>query len=252
MIPIDPAAHAALTPLRFLERSAAVFPDKIAIVDGPRRISYREFAAEANRLANALSASGVQPGSRVAYLCPNSAAMLIAHFAVPLAGAVLVAINTRLAPEEIKYICDHSGAEMLIVDRSLLSLVEAIVEPLESVREVIVVAGQSARHLGYEELLARGGDDPRDWTVPDELATITINYTSGTTGRPKGVMYTHRGAYLNALGEVIHNGHSTATRVPVDAADVPLQRLVLHLGGDGGRRPPRLPARGHRGDDLGG
>lgn len=208
MTSIDAAANAALTPLRFLERAAAVFPDKVGIVDGTRRITYREFADEANRLANAFAASGVQPGARVAYLCPNSAPMLIAHFAVPLAGGVLVAINTRLAPEEIKYICDHSGAEMLIVDRSLLSLVEAIVEPLATVKEVVVAGGESARHHSYEELLARGSDDPREFTVEDELATITINYTSGTTGRPKGVMYTHRGAYLNALGEVIHNRHS--------------------------------------------
>ncbi len=209
MISIDPAANAALTPLRFLERSAAVFPDKVAIVDGSRRITYREFAAEAGRLASALSASGVEPGDRVAYLCPNSAPILIAHFAVPLAGAVLVAINTRLSPEEIKYICDHSGARILVVDRSLLSLVEAIIEPLETVKEVVVVGGEPAGHVGYDELLGRGSEEPREWTVADENATITINYTSGTTGKPKGVMYTHRGAYLNALGEVIHNRHST-------------------------------------------
>ncbi len=209
MTSIDPAAGAALTPLRFLERSAAVFPDKIGIVDGERRITYREFDDEATRLANAFAASGVQPGGRIAYLCPNSAPILIAHFAVPLAGAVLVAINTRLSPEEIKYICDHSGAELLIVDRSLLSLVEAIIEPLDTVKEIVVVGGESFRHLGYDELLARGSDEPLRHTVEDELATIAINYTSGTTGQPKGVMYSHRGAYLNALGEVIHNGHGT-------------------------------------------
>ena len=208
MVSTSAAADAALTPLRFLERASSVFPDRVAIVDGGRRVSYGEFAAEATRLANALVAGGVEPGARVAYLCPNSAALLIAHFAVPLAGAVLVAINTRLAPEEVKYICDHAGARMLVVDDSLLSIVEEIEEPFASVGEVVVVGAQRSSRLRYEELLARGSDDARDWTVADENATITINYTSGTTGRPKGVMYTHRGAYLNALGEVIHNQHS--------------------------------------------
>jgi acyl-CoA synthetase (AMP-forming)/AMP-acid ligase II len=203
------AAHAALTPLRFLERASAVFPDRVGIVDGPRRITYREFAAEANRLANALAASGVEPGARVAYLCPNSAPMLIAHFAVPLAGAVLVAINTRLSPDEVKYICDHSGAEMIVVDHSLLSIVDEIEEPFASVKEVVSVGGDQSGRPNYEELLARGSDEARNWTVDDENATITINYTSGTTGRPKGVMYTHRGAYLNALGEVVHHQHSS-------------------------------------------
>ena len=202
------AAHAELTPLRFLERASTVFPDRVAIVDGPRRITYREFASEATRLANAFVASGVEPGERVAYLCPNTAALLIAHFAVPLAHAVLVAVNTRLAPEEVKYICDHSGARMLVVDGSLLSTVEEIEGPFASVEEVVAIASGVSGRLPYDELLARGADDARDWNIDDERATITINYTSGTTGRPKGVMYTHRGAYLNALGEVIHHQHN--------------------------------------------
>src|SRR4249920_2304623 len=153
------AAHAELTPLRFLERASTVFPDRVAIVDGARRITYGEFASEATRLANALVASGVEPGARVAYLCPNTAELLIAHFAVPLAGAVLVAINTRLAPEEVKYICDHAGARMLVVDDSLLSIVEEIEEPFASVGEVVVVGAQRSSRLRYEELLARGSDD---------------------------------------------------------------------------------------------
>jgi fatty-acyl-CoA synthase len=195
--------------LRFLERASTVFPDRIAIVDGPRRITYREFASEATRLANAFVASGIEPGSRVAYLCPNTAALLIAHFAVPLAGAVLVAINTRLAPDEVRYICDHAGARILVVDHSLLPTVEAIEEPFAFVDEVVAIGAEATGRLRYDELLARGSDDARDWNVEDEHATITINYTSGTTGLPKGVMYTHRGAYLNAVGEVIHHQHSS-------------------------------------------
>ena len=208
---------APLTPLRFLERSSEVFPGKTAIVHGERRMTYRDFADEATRVAQGLRASGIEPGDRVAYLCPNIPEMLVAHFAVPLAGGVLVAINTRLAPEEVRYICDHSGAKLIVADAELHQTLAPVAEDLETVRDVVTVADPLAEAGGmldgqrYEELLERGSDDPLDWTVGDELQTISINYTSGTTGRPKGVMYTHRGAYLNALAEVIHSEHSAAS-----------------------------------------
>ncbi len=208
-----------LTPLTFLDRSASVFPDKVAVVHGARRITYREFAAEATRLAHALRASGIAPGDRVAFLCPNTPVELLAHFAVPLAGAVLVAINTRLSSEEVRYILDHSGAKLLVVDAALYPTVAPIADRLATVAEVVTVLDPewdgrldaSPAGPSYEQLLARGSDEPLPWAVEDELATISINYTSGTTGRPKGVMYTHRGAYLNALGEVIHSEHSSAS-----------------------------------------
>ena len=208
-------SHAPVTPLRFLERSAEVFPDKVAIVHGDRRSTYREFAGEATRLARALQASGIEAGDRVAYLCPNIPELLIAHFAVPLAGAVLVAINSRLAGQEVRYICEHSGAKMLIVDSELRSIVAPVQDELEAVREIVTVTDPVAEEAvadapdgpSYEDLLERGSDESLAWAVEDELATITINYTSGTTGKPKGVMYTHRGAYLNSLGEVIHSEH---------------------------------------------
>ena len=206
-----PVSVAPLTPLRFLERSSEVFPDKIAIVDGERRISYRDFAREATRLAHALRASGIGPGDRVAYLCPNTAEMLVAHFAVPLAGAVMVAINTRLAPEEVRHICDHSGAVLIVADTELLPTLAPVAGELETVREVVTVGDGAAGSTSYGELLGRGSDEPLEWTVEDELATISINYTSGTTGRPKGVMYSHRGAYLNALAEVLHSEHTPAS-----------------------------------------
>jgi fatty-acyl-CoA synthase len=210
---------ASLTPLRFLERSSNVFPDKTAIVHGPRRVTYREFADEVTRVAHGLRASGIEPGDRVAYLCPNIPEMLVAHFAVPLAGAVLVAINTRLAPDEVRYICDHSGAKLIVADAELTPTLAPVSGELETVREVVTVADPLAESGGdgaldgprYEELLDRGSEEPLEWTVADELATISINYTSGTTGRPKGVMYTHRGAYLNALAEVIHSEHTPAS-----------------------------------------
>ena len=202
-----------LTPLAFLGRSAEVFADKTAIVYGDRRSTYREFAGEATRVARALQASGVRPGDRVAYLCPNIPEMLVANFAVPLAGAILVPINTRLSAEEVDYICAHSGAEVLVADTEFLPPLVEVLRGSRSVREVVAVSdplGPGPGDAGglatitYDELLARGSDEPLRWAVDDELATISINYTSGTTGQPKGVMYSHRGAYLNALGEIIH------------------------------------------------
>src|ERR1700710_2038708 len=131
--------HTPLTPLAFLERSADVFADKTAIVYGDRRQTYSEFAAEATRVAHALRASGVGPGDRVAYLLPNIPEMLVAHFAVPLAGAVLVAINTRLSSEEVRYILDHAGAKLLVVDAALHQSVAPVADELKTVEEIITV-----------------------------------------------------------------------------------------------------------------
>ncbi len=203
-----------LTPLAFLGRSADVFGDKTAIVYGTRRHTYAEFAAEATRVARALQASGVRPGDRVAYLMPNVPEMLVAHFAVPLAGAVLVAINTRLSTEEVRYILDHSGATTLVVDAVLYETVRPVAGDLETVTEIVTVVDEAAPGDGtgsgvsYADLLARGSDEPLPWTVDDERATLSINYTSGTTGNPKGVEYHHRGAYLNSFGEIVHSTHT--------------------------------------------
>jgi len=212
-----------LTPLAFLRRSADVYPDKVAIVHGTARHTYADFARDAQRLARGLRASGVGPGDRVACLLPNVPQMLVAHFGVPLAGAVLVAVNTRLSSEEVRYILDHSGATLLVVDSTLLPTVTPISDSLETVREVVTLvdpqgpdAGTRADGPSWEDLLARG-DDGSDtsgdlpWEVEDERSTISINYTSGTTGRPKGVMYHHRGAYLNSLGEIVHSYHDPAS-----------------------------------------
>ena len=203
----------ALTPLAFLERAADVFADKTAISYGERRVSFSEFGAQATRLARALQASGIQPGDRVAYMCPNIPEMLMANFGVPLAGAVMVPINTRLSADEVRYICDHSGAKLLVVDTEYLQVLAPVLDVLKTVQEVVAVAdplgpaspdAAELANISYAELMARGSDDPLPWTVDDELSLIAINYSSGTTGQPKGAMYTHRGAYLNALGEIIH------------------------------------------------
>ena len=204
-----------LTPLAFMERAADVFADQVAVIHGDRRETYRQLAVHATRLAHALRASGIQPGDRVAYLCPNVPELLVAHFAVPLAGAVLVAINTRLAPDEVATIIDHSGARLLVVDTELAGAVATARDRCAGLDEVVLLddAGIPAPIEGtsYSDLLDRGADDPLPWTVDDEDAPISINYTSGTTGQPKGVMFTHRGAYLNALGENITAGHDHET-----------------------------------------
>ena len=203
----------ALTPLSFLQRAADVFADKTAVAYGERRLSYSEFGAEATCLAHALRASGIKKGDRVAYMVPNIPEMLVANFGVPLAGAVLVAINTRLSPEEVRYICDHSGATLLVVDTEYLPALAPMLDSLKSVREVVAVSdklgpaahnGAEHAHVSYDEFMKRGSSEPLPWTVDDELGLISINYSSGTTGQPKGAMYTHRGAYLNAMGEIIH------------------------------------------------
>ncbi len=201
-----------LTPLRFLQRSSAVHPDRTAIIDGPRSFTYAAMAAQVTRLANALKSKGLQPGDRVAYLAPNCAEVLVGHFAVPLAGGVLVTINTRLSPEEIADIIEHSGAVFLLADAPLVEPAREKLAAITTLREVITLPAESGRDVelafttGYLELLAAGSDAPIDHVVVDEDSAISLNYTSGTTGRPKGVVYTHRGAYLNSLGEVVHQG----------------------------------------------
>ena len=208
-----------LTPLSFLRRSAAVYPDKVAIVHGTARHTYADFARDAQRLARGLRASGVGPGDRVACLLPNVPEMLVAHFGVPLAGAVLVAVNTRLSSEEVRYILDHSGATVLVVDSTLRAVVDPVADSLETVREIVTLvdpqgpdAGTSVEGATWDDLLARGDEgDDLPWEVDDERSTISINYTSGTTGRPKGVQYHHRGAYLNSLGEIVHSYHDPSS-----------------------------------------
>ena len=189
-----------LTPLSFLRRSAAVFPERTAVVHGERRSTYAELEERVDRLARGLLHAGLESGDRVAFLAPNIPALLEAHYGVPAAGGVLVAINTRLNSEEVGYILGHCGARFLFVDGELLPLVEPLdLEHLEVVR----IDDTGAAGDPYEDFLAAAPDGSLPVWPPDEEETISINYTSGTTGRPKGVMYTHRGTYLNALGEVV-------------------------------------------------
>ncbi len=203
-----------LTPLIFLERSASVYPDKPAIRYHDRVQTYAEMKAEVNRLAQGLKAAGIEPGDRVAYLLPNIPEMLIAHFGVPLAGAGLVAINTRLSGAEVEYILQHSGASILVVDTGLYPVVEPNLANCPGLTVIVLHdphsdASPVSDHRTYQQLLDSGNDDPLPFVVEDEESMISINYTSGTTGRPKGVMYTHRGAHLNAFGELLHSRHNS-------------------------------------------
>jgi fatty-acyl-CoA synthase len=197
-----------LNPVDFLHRAAYIYPDKVAVVDGQRRYSYRQLAERSWRLANALRAAGLANGDRVATLLVNSPAMLEAHFGVPAAGGVLVAVNHRLAGAEVGYILAHSGARYLLVDTGLEALVGQPGQAGLAGLTVIRCAGTGGPGDPYEEFLAGASPvRPASWLEHEE-ETISINYTSGTTGRPKGVQYTYRGAYLNALSEVIVAGLS--------------------------------------------
>ena len=186
-----------LSPLSFLRRSAYVFPDRVAVVHGERRTTYREFEQRVNRLASALHAAGIEPGDRVAFLAPNIPAMLEAHYGVPAAGAVLVAINTRLSRDDVAYILGDCGARMVFCDHELVDLLDGT-----NLRVVRIDETRTSEDP-YEQFLRVGSPERFEHPLSDEEDVISINYTSGTTGRPKGVMYTHRGAYLNSLMEAL-------------------------------------------------
>jgi fatty-acyl-CoA synthase len=195
-----------LNPVDFLHRAAYLYPDKVAIVHGQRRYGYRELAERSWQLANALRSAGLAKGDRVATLLFNSPAMLEAHFGVPAAGGILVAVNNRLSSAEVGYILRHSGARYLLLDTTLAP----VTEPLDLAGVTVIRCDDTGVPSDpYEEFLAGASPArPASWLEHEE-ETISINYTSGTTGRPKGVQYTYRGAYLNALSEVIVAGMGT-------------------------------------------
>jgi 3-(methylthio)propionyl---CoA ligase len=204
------ANFAALTPLSFLPRAAAVYPDKIAVINGRRRFTYREFYARCRRFADALRRRGIGPGDTVSVLAPNVPALLEAHYAVPMTGAVLNALNYRLDAPTIAFILDHAGAKLLIADREFGGLATTALGQYGKELPLVEIAdGDNGGPLGgveYEDFLAEG-DPEAGWSPPaDEWGAIALNYTSGTTGNPKGVVYHHRGAFLNALGNAITFG----------------------------------------------
>ena len=205
-----PANYVPLTPLSHLRRAASVFADRTAVIYGDHRVSYAQYHERCTRLASALAAMGVAPGDVVAPLIPNLPAQAEAHFGVPACGAVLNTINTRLDVDTVAYIFDHGGAKAVLVDPQFLELAEAAIGAMDGPSPRIIEVADAAagwpasgRHDVYEDVLA-AADPSFDWIMPeDEWESLALNYTSGTTGRPKGVVYHHRGAYLMTMGTVV-------------------------------------------------
>ncbi len=187
-----------LTPTAFLKRSATVFGDRIAVIDGDLKYTYAEFYRRALQLAGALSAMGVTAGARAAVLAPNTHVLLEAHYGVPLAGAVLVALNQRLTAGDLAYAIRHSDAQVLVYDHEFEAVARNIAREIGAGLKLIRAGGTDE----YEQWITAAS--PHAEPVADERGMLSINYTSGTTGKPKGVMYHHRGAYLQALAMVAH------------------------------------------------
>lgn len=215
-LPRTSANHAPLTPLLYLERAAHIYPERLAVVHGlgaqAIRYSWSELYARCRRLAGALSARGLGKGDTVAVMLPNTPAMIEAHFGVPMCGAVLNALNTRLDPATIAFMLDHGEARMVMVDSEFSSVMRRALALRQSTRPLEVVdvsdpiydgAADPLGVLDYETLLA-SGDEAYVWSLPDdEWDAISLNYTSGTTGDPKGVVYHHRGAAINAISNIL-------------------------------------------------
>lgn len=209
----NPANYEPLTPLTFIERSAYIYPDRLALIHGQRCQTWAKTFERSRRLASALQLKGIGKGDTVAVMLNNTPEMYECHFGVPASGAVLNTLNTRLDPETVAFMLDHGESRILITDREYSPVVSKALAMVK--REILVVdvddpeysgPGERLGSLDYEQLLA-GGDPGFPWRGPDdEWDAISLNYTSGTTGNPKGVVFHHRGAYLNAMSNIVSWG----------------------------------------------
>src|SRR5260221_9652806 len=205
----NPANYVPLSPIGFLRRSAAVYPQRTAVIHGNRRYTWREALQRCRLLAAALAKHGIGRGDTVALMAPNVPEAFEAHFGVPMAGAVLNAINIRLDAETIAFILRHGGAKVLITDTEFAPVISRALAQLDKRPLVIDIAdpaGPGGERLGaidYENFLAEGDPEFAELSPKDEWDAIALNYTSGTTGNPKGVVYAHRGVYLEALGNIL-------------------------------------------------
>ena len=210
-LPRTPANFAPMTPLAFIQRTAEVYPDRLAIVHGELRQSWADTYARCRRLASALQSRGIGRNDTVAVMLPNTPPMVEAHFGIPMAGAVLNTLNTRLDPEAVAFMLDHGEARAIVVDPEFAAIVKKALALRQSKAPILIIdvedalygEGQKIGGLTYEALLAEG-DPAFEWQYPgDEWDAIALNYTSGTTGNPKGVVYHHRGAATNAISNVL-------------------------------------------------
>ena len=216
---LDPttANHQPLTPLTFLEWAETVYPDKVAVIHGHTEYTYREFAQRSRRLASALSKRGVGKGDTVAIMAPNTPPMLEAHYGVPMIGAIINGINVRLDAAAIAFILEHGEARILITDKEFSPVVKQALA--QGSRHITVIdiddplapPGDLLGETDYESLLQEGDEEFRPVPVTDEWDAIALNYTSGTTGNPKGAVFHHRGAFLNAMGNAMMFGMNRDT-----------------------------------------
>jgi len=204
-----------LTPLEFARRTRKLYPEREAVVDGDLRLNYEQFFSRCDRWSAALQSRGVQQGDRVAYIAPNTHAQLESFYAVPQIGAVLVPVNYRLTADDFVYLINHSGSKIVCAHSDYLDAIAGIRSQLPTVEAFVALEGVGKEGwqgwLGYEKLLSEA---PANFIQPDirETDLLTINYTSGTTSKPKGVMITHRNAYMNVVGTLIHHAMSLADR----------------------------------------
>src|SRR6188472_2059030 len=200
-----------LTPLEFARRARKLYPERIAVIDGDSRWTYAQFLDRCDRWSAVLQKLGIGPGDRVAYLSPNTHAQLESFYPVPQIGAVLVPLNYRLTADDFVYLINHSGSRMVCADRDYLGTIDSIREQLPKVEHFVALMGEAEGWLNYEAMVDA---TPPEFAHPEinETDLLTINYTSGTTARPKGVMITHRNAWMNSIGTLIHQPMTCADR----------------------------------------